>query len=1052
MAQLPDGVTAEEAGEAFATLDFLAPQSIGENDVSLGWVTLHLSEGVNIPTAIEALSESGLVTSAQPNYVYYLEENRTDSDLVVGSITDLPNPTEPAEGGKQYVIDPDYYQFVNDPMTNNQMNILSLRSPEAYRYTHDASHNPTKWVEGDGNPRPAIAIIDTGCQEEHEDLHDNIVDYYDAVARKSKADGVRMWDIDGHGTHVAGIASAVTNNGTGIAGTSFNASLVPVKVFKKTSRGTLADSADILTGYQFIIENQEKDNIRVANMSLGSTTTTTDADDKALLEAVDLAHEHGILTTISAGNSALSEGGAYSDFPSDFAPNSIGVIDCSVMDVHDNPQSPAALDLYLSRSSYSNYNMPNTMNKQVSALGDSVLSTIPYDNYGRKNGTSMASPDVASVAALALSVNSEMTPDELKSLIFSTCIDADDQSHDSKTPKDQVGVGFDDYTGFGYIDAYNAVIAADKKLYIKGPTILTTSNTTANGEGPSTAVLSIPEDAHATEQVWQVTSSTNPNVITVDPDSGAITAQGAGRAIVSVTCSVPALPDGSFGEPETSSTSEQPDRTTVTLNTIVTVFDATMTGTDTIQYGQTASFGLSATPNSGTWKWESDNPNVTVSTWGDEKTGKVTVKGNKVGETATITATLTSDRSIKLKKTVTVSQADISNATITLNPTKCEYDGKAKTPAVTVKIGSTTLRQGTDYTVSYANNQNVGNGTVTVSGTGNYTGVKRQLFAIEKNAIQRSHRVQYQTHVQNVGWQGLVRDGATSGTSGRSLRLEGIKASLQDRPYAGSIRYRTHVQNIGWEPGWRYDGAMSGTSGRSLRLEAIQIELTGEMTRHYDVYYRVHCQNIGWMGWAKNGAPAGTAGFSYRLEAIQIRIVPKGASAPGSTAGAFRNSAGSVSGVPDSESGVLYRTHVQNVGWQNYMRDGEMSGTSGRSLRLEGINVRLGGKAGAGGVRYRTHVQNVGWQDWKRDGAMSGTSGRSLRLEAIQIELVGAAASKYDVYYRVHCQNLGWMGWAKNGAPAGSAGYAYRLEGIQVKIVPKGSAPPGSTANAFRKR
>ena len=74
-----------------------------------------------------------------------------------------------------------------------------------------------------------------------------------------------------------------------------------------------------------------------------------------------------------------------------------------------------------------------------------------------------------------------------------------------------------------------------------------------------------------------------------------------------------------------------------------------------------------------------------------------------------------------------------------------------------------------------------------------------------------------------------------------------------------------------------------------MRLEAIQIKLTGDMAKNYDVYYRVHAQNFGWMGWAKNGASAGTAGYSYRLEAIQIKLVKKGGAAPGSTANAYRS-------------------------------------------------------------------------------------------------------------------------------------------------------------------
>ena len=147
--------------------------------------------------------------------------------------------------------------------------------------------------------------------------------------------------------------------------------------------------------------------------------------------------------------------------------------------------------------------------------------------------------------------------------------------------------------------------------------------------------------------------------------------------------------------------------------------------------------------------------------------------------------------------------------------------------------------------------------------------------------------VEYNTHVQDVGWQDMAMDGQTSGTVGQSKRLEAIHISLSNKDYAGSIQYRTHIQNIGWESSWSADGAMSGTSGQSLRLEAIQVQLTGDMAKNFDVYYRVHAQNIGWMGWAKNGESAGTAGFAYRLEGIQIELVAKGGAAPGDTASHF---------------------------------------------------------------------------------------------------------------------------------------------------------------------
>lgn len=157
------------------------------------------------------------------------------------------------------------------------------------------------------------------------------------------------------------------------------------------------------------------------------------------------------------------------------------------------------------------------------------------------------------------------------------------------------------------------------------------------------------------------------------------------------------------------------------------------------------------------------------------------------------------------------------------------------------------------------------------------------------NSALSGKYVTYQSHVQNIGWQKSVADGATAGTSGKSLRMESVKLNLGAATgYSGGIRYRSHIQNVGWESGWKYNGAMSGTSGKSLRLEAIQIELTGDVAKHYDVYYRVHAQNYGWLGWAKNGDSAGTEGYSLRLEAIQVKLVKKNAPAPGYTTNKFK--------------------------------------------------------------------------------------------------------------------------------------------------------------------
>lgn len=142
---------------------------------------------------------------------------------------------------------------------------------------------------------------------------------------------------------------------------------------------------------------------------------------------------------------------------------------------------------------------------------------------------------------------------------------------------------------------------------------------------------------------------------------------------------------------------------------------------------------------------------------------------------------------------------------------------------------------------------------------------------------------------------------------------------------------------------------------------------------------------------------------------------------------------------------IEYRTQVQNIGWQDWKGEDEHSGTSGQSLRLEGIEIKvtnLPDPTHQVGVKYKTHVQNIGWQDWVADSETSGTVGRSLRLEAIRIELTGADSDKYDIYYRVHAQNVGWLGWAMNGESAGTAGYSYRLEAIQIQLKQKSETSP----------
>ncbi len=144
----------------------------------------------------------------------------------------------------------------------------------------------------------------------------------------------------------------------------------------------------------------------------------------------------------------------------------------------------------------------------------------------------------------------------------------------------------------------------------------------------------------------------------------------------------------------------------------------------------------------------------------------------------------------------------------------------------------------------------------------------------------------YRGHVQSIGWQPWVTDGAMAGTAGRSLRAEALQVALGASTVSGSIECRAHVQTVGWQS-WVGAGQTCGTTGMSRRVEAVQLRLTEDLAKQFDLYYRVHAQTYGWLGWTSNASSSGTQGLSRRLEAVEIRIVPKGQPAPGSTTGPF---------------------------------------------------------------------------------------------------------------------------------------------------------------------
>lgn len=145
---------------------------------------------------------------------------------------------------------------------------------------------------------------------------------------------------------------------------------------------------------------------------------------------------------------------------------------------------------------------------------------------------------------------------------------------------------------------------------------------------------------------------------------------------------------------------------------------------------------------------------------------------------------------------------------------------------------------------------------------------------------------------------------------------------------------------------------------------------------------------------------------------------------------------------------ISYCAHVQQIGWQECLEEGNYAGTTGLGKRLEAIKINIDSNY-SGNVEYSTHIQQIGWTNFVSGGEISGTVGEGKRMEAIRIKLTGELAEKYDIYYQTHVSQIGWLDWTKNGEKSGSIGYGYRIEAIRILLVTKGGQAPGSTNNYY---
>ena len=265
------------------------------------------------------------------------------------------------------------------------------------------------WDITEGDPNVLVAVVDTGVDYTHPDLAGKVVLGYDFV--NNDADPM---DDNGHGTHVAGIIAAATNNGIGVAGVGFNTRVLAVKVLSASGSGFYSTVAQ---GITYAADH----GARIINLSLRGTVSSA-----ILQDAINYAWNKGVLIVAAAGN----DGSNAAVYPAAY-PHVLAV---AATDWNDN---------HWSLSNYGDY-------VDLAAPGVGIYSTDwagGVGPYASRSGTSMAAPHVAAVAALVLSVDPGLSNAQLASLLTSTADDKGDP-------------GWDPYYGAGRVNAYAAVTAA----------------------------------------------------------------------------------------------------------------------------------------------------------------------------------------------------------------------------------------------------------------------------------------------------------------------------------------------------------------------------------------------------------------------------------------------------------------------------------------------------------------------------------------------------------------------------------------------------------------
>lgn len=338
-----------------------------------------LPEGLPLEKAIEKFKQNPNVEYAGPNHVV--------------SICRTPND--------------DWYQFMGIYLQ------WGLYDPENPNVGIDAER---AWDITTGSPDVIIAVVDTGVMTDHEDLYAKIVPGRNVITGVPNPEDA--YDDHGHGTFVAGVAAATTNNVLGIAGVSWGARIMPIKALDSTGYGTEADAA---AGIIWAADHGAK----VINMSFGGYD-----DVPVERDAINYAAAKGCVLVAASGNDD-------SDTP--FYPAAYEPV-IAVGASNEYGQRCTAYDWGEGGSNYGSY-------LDVVAPGNFILGTWNDGSYTFSSGTSAAAPFVSGIAALIWSYYPNWSNAEVAEQIKVTCTDI-------------APTGWDRYTGWGIANAYRALTAA----------------------------------------------------------------------------------------------------------------------------------------------------------------------------------------------------------------------------------------------------------------------------------------------------------------------------------------------------------------------------------------------------------------------------------------------------------------------------------------------------------------------------------------------------------------------------------------------------------------